>query len=345
MTRTACTSVRLRLSQLAIAGVVIGAFVVIASAQEHQHHEHNITPEMYAELREKIPLYQEYTDEQIIESMNRMGPNFDVYLSTADIQGDVGVIALGHGFGDAGNADFQGALGQSAETRPTAVGLGTAMMASAHVQSAVNNLTEAGAKTVVVIPGTTLDNGSLVRQWNYMFGLREEADFLSVPRIESSAKVIMAATPTAHPLMATIMGDYAKELSTDQANEVVAIITHGPVDEPDNIKEHEILDRHVQRIKDTSDFAAVKAFTLQDDAPSAICAANVENIRAWIEDATNDGKRVIVVTNLLVQGSVHGKIIKDLDGLSYDFNQKGVMLHPGFADWIEDTVSQALAKS
>ena len=239
-----------------LACVFAAGYALAQEHQDHQHHQHNMTPEMFAELRVKIPLYQEYTDEEIIESMNRMGPNFHVYLSGAEVTGDVGVIALGHGFGETGNADFQGALGPSAAARPTAIGLGMAMMTSAHVQSAINELTNAGAETVVIIPGTTLDNGSLVRQWEYMFDMREEADFLSVPRIESDAKLIMAATPTAHPLMAAIMGEYAKELSTDEASEAVAIITHGPVDEPDNVKEHVILSKHVERIEDNSNFAA-----------------------------------------------------------------------------------------
>jgi hypothetical protein len=54
---------------------------------------HQMSPEVFAELREKVLLYREYTDEEIMGSMSRMGPNFRVYLSEADLVGDIGVLA------------------------------------------------------------------------------------------------------------------------------------------------------------------------------------------------------------------------------------------------------------
>ncbi len=47
---------------------------------QHQHAEHVMTPEMFTELRVKVSLYREYTDAQIMESMERMGPNFRLFF-------------------------------------------------------------------------------------------------------------------------------------------------------------------------------------------------------------------------------------------------------------------------
>ncbi len=312
-------------------------------AQEHvhdqnQHGDHVMTPEMFTELRVKVSLYREYTDAQIMESMERMGPNFRVYLSDADVTGDVGVLALGHGFESTGNQEFQDAYATVAAQQPAAVGLGMAMMTSDHIQTAVDELTAAGAETIVVIPNTTVKYGGLTRQWGYIFGFHDEAAWMSVPKVQTDAAIIMAPTPTSHPILSAILLDYANAYSKEPASEVVAIVSHGPSEEEDNRKELAILQEHASRIQANSAFADVRGFTLQDDAPSAVRLSNVGSLREWVEDATNNGQRVIVLTTLLVEGSVQGKIARDLDGLDYAFNKDGLMLHPDYNDWVAEVI-------
>ena len=318
--------------------LAIFGFGTSGIAQEQDHSAHQMSPEVFAELREKVPLYREFTDEQIMGSMKNMGPNFRVYLSDTGLSGDVGILALGHGFQEDGNREFQTAYASTAAKHPTAVGLGMAMMTSAHIQTAVDELTSAGAKKILVIPNTTVETGGLTRQWMYIFDMREEAPWLSVDRVNTDAEVKFTPTPTTHPTMSAILIEYAKEVSRDPANEVVALISHGPVDPDDNAIELGILKTHADRIRDDSNFAEVRAFTLQDDAPSAVRSSNVDTLRVWVEAALKDGKRVIVLTNLLVKGSVHGKIKRDLDGLEYTFNEKGLMLHPLFDTWVEEVI-------
>jgi hypothetical protein len=313
-----------------------------ALSQEHEHHgDHAMTPEMFAELREKVPLYREFTDEQIMANMARMGPNFQVYLSAAELTGEVGVLALGHGFGENGNRQFQDAFAPVADSHPTAVGLGMAMMTSEHIQTAVDALTGAGARTLIVIPATTVDNGGLVLQWQYIFGQRENAPWMSVPRVKTDAQVILAPTPTTDPLMSVILLDYAREYSEEPKSEVVAIISHGPVGEEENRRELSILEEYAVYLRANSEFAEVRAFTLQDDAPSVVRSDNISALRDWVQKAREDGKRVIVLTNLLVKGSVHAKIERDLEGLDYAFNRKGVMLHPVFGNWIQQVIDES----
>ncbi len=325
-----------------LAGVfVAGQPLLLAQEHEHDQHQHDdhvMTPEMFTELRAKVSLYREYTDAQIMESMERMGPNFRIYLSDADVTGNVGVLALGHGFESTGNQEFQDAYAPVAAQQPTAVGLGMAMMTSAHIQTAVDELTAAGAETIVVIPNTTVEHGGLTRQWGYIFGFQDEAAWMSVPEVQTEAEVIMAPTPTTHPVLSTILLDYANAYSKEPASEVVAIVSHGPSEEEDNRKELVILEEHASRIRANSDFAEVRGLTLQDDAPSAVRRDNVGSLREWVENATANGQRVIVLTTLLVEGSVHAKIIRDLDGLDYAFNPDGLMLHPDYNDWVLEVI-------
>ena len=81
---------------------------------------------------------------------------------------------------------------------PTGYGLGMAMMGGDHIQMAVDGLEAAGAKKILVLRTETGDANSLVYQWEYLFGRREEASYLSGTRIESDAEIIWGPSPTAH---------------------------------------------------------------------------------------------------------------------------------------------------
>ncbi len=314
-----------------------------AAAQDHQHH--NMSPEMFAELREKVPLYQEFTDEEIVQNMEDMGPNYNVYVSDKDVQGNVGILALAHGFHEPGDTQFKEGFVPISKTYPTALGFGMAMMSSAHIQSAVDELTAAGAETIVVIPTTYTSFGKLALQWEYVFGQHDTAPWMSVAIVETEANVIIAKAMSDSPVVADIMLTLANELSTEPENELLIVASHGPANAEENVRELVLLENQADMMRANSKFSAIKVITLQDDAPSAIRAANVDKFRSWVETATQEGNRVLVVSNLLTTSSVHKKIERDLEGLSYDFNTTGLMLHSDFQNWIEDTVARSLEQS
>ena len=142
------------------------------------HDDHQMTPEMMAELRAKVPLYREYSDQEIMLSMQMMGPNYSTYVSNKNLVGEIGVIGLGHGVGDPGDEQFKDAFTSIGKIFPTAVGYGMAMMTSSHIQSAVDDLVAAGVETIVVIPTAYTDDSKLTRQWKYIFGQYDEAPWL-----------------------------------------------------------------------------------------------------------------------------------------------------------------------
>ncbi len=312
-----------------------------AAAQDDAHAHHHMTDAQFAELREKVPLYREFTDAQIMENMARMGPGIHVYLSEAAVAGNVGVLALGHGYGPSGNEAFKNAYAPTAAKHPTAVAFGMAMMSSEHIQAAVDELTAAGADTVLVIPVTTLKSGGLIGQWRYIFGLQEEAPWMSVARVQSDARIVFGPTPTTDPLISAILLDHAIDLSRDPASEVVALIAHGPDDAEENALELAILEQHAAVIRAGRAFADVRGFTLQDDAPSVVRKANIDRIRDWVQAAVDRDQRVIVLTTLPVKGSVHKKIRRDLEGLDYDLSEKGVVENALFNEWVEAVIASS----
>lgn len=329
-------------------GIVVAKQTTAASTPaDHVQHQatagdHEITPAMFEELREKIPVYREMSDTEVLQSMAMM-PNFQVYLSHKDLTGNVGVLALAHGFGAIMNAEFEGLLKPVAQSKPTAVAYGMAMMTSSHYQTAVDQLVAAGAKRIVVVPVQTLMDSKLFRQWQYIFGLRDESQYMSVPRVETEADIIFAEKPTKYPVVAKIMLDHALELSVDPKREVLILISHGPVREEDNVKELAILKTHAAQIREHSNFSEIKVFSMQDDAPSVVRDANVRRLRSWIEQAEAENKTAILVTNLILLPRFADKLRANLEGLDYQFNAKGVVQHSALADWFQEIVKKESA--
>lgn len=305
----------------------------------HQHGHHEMTAEQLNELRRKIPLYREYSDEQIAMGMSRMKNSWG-WVGETKQSGTVGILSLAHGFKKEANEQFKARFDHTGNTYPTTYAFGMAMMTSDHIQSAIDALEEAGATTIIIIPTTTADNSTLVQQWDYIFGKTDDSAYLDVPRVETDARLIWTSTPTADPLMADIMLDYARELSSDPANELVIIMGHGPQSQEDNEKELKILAQHAARLKEEGNFADVKYRNVQDDAPTEVRASNVRAIRGYAQDAIDNGQQVIVVTTALTSSGVVKRMQQDVAGVA-SFNDKGLMEHPLFGEWIDATVAQA----
>ena len=263
----------------ACASVLALAWTGVSAGGHHQQHgehaHHELTDEQFTELRQKVPLYREFSDQEIMANMSRMGPNFQVYLSDTALVGNVGVLALGHGYEPSGNEAFKTAYRPTAARHPTAVAFGMAMMTSDHIQAAVDELTGAGADALLIMPITTLEVGGLINQWRYIFGLVEEAPWMSVPRVQTDARIVFGPTPTTDPIISAILLDYAIQLSSEPTAEVVALVAHGPDNEKWNAIELANLEQHATVIRGGRDFADVRGFTLQDDAPTAVRAAKL----------------------------------------------------------------------
>ena len=305
-----------------------------------------MSAEQIAVLKKKVPLYAGFTDEQINQNMSRMMPDSEAYLSSPAVHGSVGVLGLGHGYAGDGNEQFKAGYAEIAREYPTAVGLGMSMMGSTHVQTAVNKLEAAGARTIVVLPSETSETSSLVHQWHYMFGLTSESAYLDVPRVETRAKILMAKSPTRSPIIGQILADNLKAASKIPATEAALLIMHGPQNAADNQDELRNLAKLADIVKKETSISLVYYASLQDDAPPAIRAANVEGMRKWIAMARAAGKTVLVEPVLLTAGGrVSQKLEHDLDGLTYTFVDKGMIGHPLFARWIQETVDLELKET
>jgi hypothetical protein len=347
----------------AFSAVALLGLAGLSSAQQHQH-DHGAVPDMDAEgkrlesyqvkhdmdtqtmaaLREKIALYRGMTDREIHMNMSALGPNYEWYVSDTALRGEVGVLILSHGVGENSDRILRDALLPVAGKQPTALGFGMAMMTSAHLQSAVDDLTERGAKTIVLVQnGATTNYNSLTRQWKYIFGLGEEATYLDVPVVNSKARFVMAEPFGDHPLITDVLYDHVKEVSRNPANELVIIVGHGPEDIEDNVPDLEALQAHVDRIKARNEFADVRIINLQDDAIPPIRKSNVKKLRRWVQKAGDQGQDVIVVAIAAASHGVQNHIKQDLRGLDYTFADKGMSEHPKYVAWLASAIDETLA--
>lgn len=307
--------------------------------------KHAMDPAMVRELRAKVPLYKNYSDAEIAMSMDMMGMEYAWYLSPPELKGGQGVLILTHGFREQGDQAFRQQVQPIANIFPTAMGVGMAMMMSQHIQVALDDLAAAGAKEIVVIPVTSSATNELYRQWLYIFGQQETAEFASVPRVRTDARVLMVEPPGDDPLVAEILLDRAAELSTNPKDEVVIIAGHGPSSAEDNARELKVLEGLAKVVQEDGGYAAVYGITLQDDAPPAVRDANVAKLRQMVEAATRSGKQVLVVTNLIGARSIQAKLRSDLKGLEFKFNAKGIADHPSFMKWMNESIRDRLERS
>ena len=306
------------------------------------HGNHQMSDADFALLRERIPLYKEYKEQQIMLEMQMMGENEARYLSPDSVQGDVGVLVLIHGFGETGDRVLRNAVQPLGTIFPTAMGAGMAMMGAGYIQSALDDLEKAGAETVIVVPMASSSRNTLIYQWKHALGLRDEGAFLDVPTATTKARLMVTDPPADHPLIREILLDHALELSSDPANEVVFVVAHGPIFDAENEAQLAVMAKDAGRIQAMGGFAAVHGITLQDDAATAVRAANVEKLRAAVAAATEQGREVLIVSSFLAARSIQWKIERDLEGLDYQFSIKGIANHPKFVSWFQETVMDAI---
>ncbi len=304
--------------------------------------QHQVTEENAAELRQRVEQFAPVDTATIQTVMDRMGPNYEWYISDLDLRGETGVLVLAHGFRTAGDNIFRQRLNPLAAQQPTALALGMSMMMSDHIQFAINDLEAAGAKRIVVVPVVSNRYNSLMRQWQYIFGLIDDPAYIAVAPVTSNVPLLFGEPPEDDPLIVDTLADYAREVSRQPDNEFLLLVAHGPESAADNEVVLTLLQKQVDEVQARLNFADVAVASLQDDAPKAVRAANVEQMRALVKAAQDKGYEVLVITNLLGARTVQAELRRDLRGLRYTFNAKGIMQHDNFVRWIEQSVAEAV---
>jgi len=298
------------------------------------------TEEMFSELRRNIPGLKNLNNKQIMGMMKLMGPNYYWTFDKSDPNQETGVLLLAHGYGEEGDLAFHDSMTDITLQHITTLSLGMSMMTSKHIGCALSDMRQNGAKIIYIVPISSTPHNTLVQQWEYIFGLRNDHAYTKVNSVQTD-DIVFLDPISDHQIAKKIVLDYTQEISVDPKNEIVVIIAHGPVGETDNELQLVLMENLAAYVHDQGNFNAVRPFTLQDDAPKEIRDRNVKQIKEFIENATLDGKKVLMVTNLMSGKGIQRKINEDFSGLDYKFNSKGFLTHPLFKDWILESIESS----
>lgn len=160
------------------------------------------------------------------------------------------------------------------------------------------------------------------------------------PRIRSAALIATAGGLEDNALFASALLDRVRALSTDPARETLILAAHGSGD--DKVNEHwrGLLNSIAQkmRVAGGDQFNAIHAATWREDWPDKR-EPEIASVRQIIEEASREGRRVIVVP---ARTTSEGFEKKFLAGLNFEL-ASGFAPHPLFAKWIEEQIDAGTA--
>jgi outer membrane receptor for ferrienterochelin and colicins len=298
-----------------------------------------------------------------------------------------GVLLLAHGGSPTWNEQVERIAADVRARYPVEVAFG--MATKANIEAAVNRLIAQNVTEIAAVPLFVSSHSSVVTSTAYLLGLRAEAPAdlqvfakmnhgsgaghdahvghgdmtnanatsaataasdLTKP-IVSTVPIHMAAALDDHTIVADILLDRARALSTDPTKEVVILVAHGPNGEAENAKWLENM-RHLasrmQQIASTATaptptpaFASIEVLTVRDDAKDDVRQKATEELRAKVETAKHEGRRALVVPLLLSFGGIETGIRKRLDGLDYVMSPQALLPDPRIARWIIESAAPA----
>ena len=170
-----------------------------------------------------------------------------------------GILLLAHGGNPQWNENVRALAARVDRDQPTEVAFG--MATRANIQTAVNALTARGVTEIVAVPLFISSHSSVVTSTQYLLGLRAEAppDLAKFAKmshgsgagasghdhhaadpadgtqpVTSSVPIRMTSALDGHPIVAAVLADRARAISTDPAREAVILVAHGPVNDAEN---------------------------------------------------------------------------------------------------------------
>lgn len=278
-----------------------------------------------------------------------------------------GVLVLAHGGSSTWNETVLNVVKPIKKDYPVEIAFGMADPKT--MQEGINKLEAQNVNTIVVIQLFISSYSAIIRQNEYLLGLRDELadepmimhhhggthghssnettdenETVQLKPLDIKAKVLLTKPLNDHPLVADILLDRIKELSVNPENETLILVAHGPNGEEDNKLWISALNNIAEQIKSSyneNGFKEIYCLTVRDDASKEIYNAAKQEFRDIVSEASNDGS-ALVVPVLLSRGGVEKGIIKRLEGLKYKWTGNTLLPHENITKFIENSVENAL---
>src|SRR5262249_53075915 len=155
--------------------------------------------------------------------------------------------------------------------------------------------------------------------------------------ITCTVPIKMTAALDDHALVAEILADRARALSTDPSREVVILVAHGPNDDAENARWLANMRSLASRMPNASTFARIDVLTVRDDASEEVRKQATSDFRGLVEHARAENRRALVVPLLLSFGGIEAGIRTRLEGLDYAMSDQALLPDPRIARWIVES--------
>ncbi len=297
-------------------------------------------------------------------------PHFSTAQENNIQNNDIGVLVLAHGSMDKQwNNSIQEVIDPLKDDYYVEIAWG--MANALNMQPAITLLEEKGVKQIVVVQLFVSSYSPIIRQNEYLLGLRESLADAPMPmmihdmvnhkmtmkmpenlqplKIKPTTQILLTKPLDDHWLVADILMDRIEKLSIDPSNETILLVAHGPNSETDNdnwVKTSNNLAEQIKVLqrKNGNAFHNIISLTVRDDADEVIHEKAKQEFRAHVIEADNFGE-AIVIPLLLSQGGVEKKYLSRLEGLNFKWSGETLLPHYNIARFIRLSVEEALSES
>lgn len=265
-----------------------------------------------------------------------------VTLLPAAAQAQTGLLIAAHGADSAWNARVAETVRQVHWDGPVATVF--LMGPATHGEGwndGVRRLVEAGARRIVVVPLMVSSHGGHFRQIRFYAGLGAEEAWMSgmhgMAPIEPIHPVPMVVTPAldSAPELARVLTERWQALPARERSRPLILVAHGPsTDSAAALWERDlaVVSRGI-----SSTGVEVRVALLRDDAPAAVRATAVRDLRAMVTDLAARSRDSVTALPVLISTSDINqvRIPDDLAGLPVHLVQTSLAPSAALARWIE----------
>jgi len=210
---------------------------------------------------------------------------------------------------------------------------------------AVAKLEEKGARKIVVVRMYSLSD-QFKDKTDYVLGLSDTPPEMRgrplPPRVRSGAMFAAFGGYEEDALICEILKDRVLAVSKQPEKERVLLIAHGARSEERDRRWKEMMQKHAVYIQQNTKatFKDIRGLTVREDWPGKHEKA-LEEIRTLIKGGSQNGGRVLIISNRLY-GS--GRYDEFFEGLDYEMNREGLARHPNMTRWLEEGIRKTIEK-
>jgi sirohydrochlorin cobaltochelatase len=265
----------------------------------------------------------------------------------------VGTVIVAHGADSAWNAAVLDMARGVHTGGPVHVSFLMGPAAPLHrFQDVVDTLAASGVTTIVVVPLLVSSHGGHYEQVRYLTGvtdtlipvMREHLDMAGIERPHTAVPLVLSPALDDAPELAQVLTDRAAAMTTTPRAQTLFLIGHGPNSAEEKAAWMGNLRPLAETVRARAGFHTVHVGLVRDDAPEAVRADAVYEIRELITlEAQLTGKPVVVVPILIARGEVSTTTVPhDLEGLPITYRGSALLPHPALARWVERRVRESV---